>query len=392
MRIAQSRRRAHRGRLTLVGCLLLGLLGGFESAARGDSISALTQSINQLSNQLALEQRQSDILSQKYDAAAAQLSNVQATLSRLTAQVKAKQIQIDVTTSQLVKSVVYTYVFGVQNSPLLEVFNKNANRSDARNVYDSLVLGDLQSLSTTYRHQEQSLQATVALEAVQRDKAAAAERQIQSLVAQHDKAVRSTQTALNVMKTKYRNQVVAYEITVAVGCVKAHNNPCINSAVAVAGQVGGNSASNQVIAAVNAAMAALAVSVSQSSASSVQGLRALNAAKTQQGLPYIWGGETAGLGFDCSGLTQWAWRQAGYSIPRTASQQYYGMAHVPLNSLQPGDLLFYFNLDGDHQVDHVVMYVGQSNGQNYVIAAARTGTLIGIHPLYTFGLYGAGRP
>jgi len=64
-----------------------------------------------------------------------------------------------------------------------------------------------------------------------------------------------------------------------------------------------------------------------------------------------------------------------------------------LNDLQPGDLLFYFNLDGDNAVDHVVMYVGSGPyGSSTVIAAAYTGTNIGYEPVFTNGLEGAARP
>jgi cell wall-associated NlpC family hydrolase len=107
----------------------------------------------------------------------------------------------------------------------------------------------------------------------------------------------------------------------------------------------------------------------------------------------VWGGESPSIGFDCSGLTQWAWRRAGVYIPRTAATQYYALHHVPLSQLRPGDLLFYYNLDGDHQVDHVVMYAGSGPwGTNTIIAAAHTGTNIALAPLFTFGLIGAGRP
>jgi peptidoglycan DL-endopeptidase CwlO len=99
------------------------------------------------------------------------------------------------------------------------------------------------------------------------------------------------------------------------------------------------------------------------------------------------------VGFDCSGLVQWAWARAGVHIPRTTSTQWPRMTHVPLNQLQPGDLLFYYNLDGDHTVDHVVMYVGSGPyGVNTIIAAARTGTQIALAPLFTTGLIGAARP
>ena len=81
---------------------------------------------------------------------------------------------------------------------------------------------------------------------------------------------------------------------------------------------------------------------------------AVAAAESQIGVPYVWGGESPGHGFDCSGLTQWAWRQAGVDLPRTAAAQYGAIPHVPLSDLQPGDLLFW----GFGGISHVGMYVG----------------------------------
>jgi hypothetical protein len=55
--------------------------------------------------------------------------------------------------------------------------------------------------------------------------------------------------------------------------------------------------------------------------------------------------------------------------------------------------LFYYNLDGDNEVDHVVMYVGSGPwGVDTTIAAAHTGTDVALAPLFTAGLIGATRP
>lgn len=77
--------------------------------------------------------------------------------------------------------------------------------------------------------------------------------------------------------------------------------------------------------------------------------KAVRAALSQRGVPYVWGGTTPD-GFDCSGFTQWAYRQAGVELPRLAQDQ--DMAGVAVNQadLQPGDLAVW---DG-----HVAMYVG----------------------------------
>ena len=81
---------------------------------------------------------------------------------------------------------------------------------------------------------------------------------------------------------------------------------------------------------------------------SEQGHAAAQAALSQVGTPYGWGG-TGNGNFDCSGLTQWAWRQAGVELPRTAESQTVGR-QVSAEELQPGDLVVW---DG-----HVAMYSG----------------------------------
>ncbi|KKE98980.1 C40 family peptidase, partial [Mycolicibacterium obuense] len=76
---------------------------------------------------------------------------------------------------------------------------------------------------------------------------------------------------------------------------------------------------------------------------------AVRHALTQLGVPYQWGGTTPGQGLDCSGLTQWAYHQAGLDLPRLAQEQDVGRAVAP-GSLMPGDLAVW---DG-----HVAMIVG----------------------------------
>lgn len=76
---------------------------------------------------------------------------------------------------------------------------------------------------------------------------------------------------------------------------------------------------------------------------------AVRSALTQLGVPYQWGGTSPGVGLDCSGLTQWAYHQAGLDLPRLAQEQDIGAAVAP-GSLLPGDLAVW---DG-----HVAMVVG----------------------------------
>src|SRR5699024_5723512 len=68
-----------------------------------------------------------------------------------------------------------------------------------------------------------------------------------------------------------------------------------------------------------------------------QAAGAVRNALSQQGVPYVWGGTTPGQGLDCSGLTQWAYGDAGVEIPRLAQEQDVG-AQVAQSDLMPGDL------------------------------------------------------
>jgi len=67
---------------------------------------------------------------------------------------------------------------------------------------------------------------------------------------------------------------------------------------------------------------------------------ALAAAETQVGTPYVSGGDKPG-GFDCSGLTKWAFAQAGITLPRTSYDQYGVGTAVPKAQIQAGDLVFF---------------------------------------------------
>jgi cell wall-associated NlpC family hydrolase len=110
---------------------------------------------------------------------------------------------------------------------------------------------------------------------------------------------------------------------------------------------------------------------------------AVRAALSQLGVPYRFAAASPGVAFDCSGLTMWAWGQAGVSLPHFAAAQYAMLPHVPLDQLQPGDLVFFYR-----DLGHVGIYLG--NGQ--FIHAPHTGDVVKISPLSGRNLVGAARP
>jgi len=374
--------------LAFAAALVLGLI--VPASAGAQTIAQTQAEIAQLSSQLSQQEKTSEITANEYDADQSELATLNVSIVRLQAKEVTKHAAITVTSQKMVTSIVRAYVDGAADAQILSLFNQNITSSDARKVYEDQVIGNLTQLKDTYVREKRSLDSTIAEVAAQRARAQHQGMVVKALLAQNVRNENATRATLQVVTAKLKTEIIAYEIKVGVAAAKAKNTAGEEAAVAAASAVGGQSAANEVIDAIQAALPTL---IYGTPAGSAQGLAALAAAKTQVGVPYVWGGETPGAGFDCSGLVQWAWAKAGFAIPRTTETQWAQLRHIPLTKLQPVDLLFYYNLDGDDQVDHVVMYAGSGPwGTSTIIAAAHTGTNVSLAPIFTFGLIGAARP
>lgn len=118
-------------------------------------------------------------------------------------------------------------------------------------------------------------------------------------------------------------------------------------------------------------------SVGSGSLPNLTAARAVAFARAQIGKPYIFGAEGPHA-FDCSGLTQAAWKDAGVSIPRTSQAQAAGLRQVPVSEIQIGDLVIYRDGNGVSR-GHVAIYIG--NGR--IIEAPRPGATVREAPFRT---------
>jgi peptidoglycan DL-endopeptidase CwlO len=113
-----------------------------------------------------------------------------------------------------------------------------------------------------------------------------------------------------------------------------------------------------------------------------QGAIAVQAALTQVGTPYSWGGAAPG-GFDCSGLVMWAFQQAGIALPHSSQALAHGGQPVSLSDLQPGDVLTFYS-----DASHAGLYIGDG----LMIHSSTYGVPVRVVPMNSSGpIYDARR-
>jgi cell wall-associated NlpC family hydrolase len=207
-------------------------------------------------------------------------------------------------------------------------------------------------------------------------------------VIQEEEARRAAEAAARV-RAEYEAQVAAADAAAATG---ANNNnsggsstPASNggnSAPAPANS-GGNSGGNSNSGGGSTPTVTPAPTVAAPPPVSSRAGAAVNAALSQQGVPYRYATSNPGVSFDCSGLTKYAWAQAGVYLPHQSRAQYASIPHVSKGAAQPGDLIFFYS-----PISHVSVYLG--NGQQ--VHAPNTGTVVNIASVNWNKVVGVGRP
>ncbi|WP_455059337.1 C40 family peptidase [Parvimonas micra] len=107
--------------------------------------------------------------------------------------------------------------------------------------------------------------------------------------------------------------------------------------------------------------------------------KVVEVALAQVGKPYIWASANPNIGFDCSGLTYYAFKQAGINLNRTSYTQINNGVSVDSKDLRKGDLVFFNN--GGGRISHVGIYIGN----NQFVHASSPGTGVIVSKL--FGSY-----
>jgi peptidoglycan DL-endopeptidase CwlO len=322
--------RIRRGVAIAAGLVAVGGLAVVASgagAAPQPTVDQVQARINQLTSQYNKVSEQFDQASQQLSAAQSRLSQVRVHLNHANAQFQAAQANVAQTAAAAFEDTGATSIAGVLTSGdpsvVLQQGSLLMELSGSRNAETQQLLTDASQLTGV----EQEMQRTEAGIAGLKNQLAARKNSLGKL--------RATEQATLAGLTVPQQQAV---VSNSIGA-------------------NGSSAPQQ-----------------YAGPTGTQADQAVAFAYNQLGCPYVYGGTgPCHSGFDCSGLAQAAWASAGVQIPRDSYEQWAALPHVPLSSIEPGDLLIY---DGE---GHVAMYVGGG----YIIDAPQTGENVEKIPMST---------
>ncbi len=325
--------------------------------ASADAISDKKKRAAQIADRIDALNTKAEVLAEQYDKAQLDLATLDASINAAVAKLAQRKAEISLAQSQMGDWALRTYIHGGLSDPLLGVLEGVGAAGDAalRQGYLDIAVGRDQRSADELRRSRLDAEAVQAdLEGKRRDQAHL-NAYIDTVQKQVEKATADAQHLLSTTEAQLYKLVQAEQARRAaaaqaaaknrIGLIKRVPHPPPPPSPGAAGAVA--------------------------------------AAMSQIGVPYRWGAETPDSGFDCSGLTAWAWSRAGRpGLPHNAYAQWISLPHLNIEDLRPGDLVFF---GGD--VHHVGLYIG--NGQ--MVHAPHTGALVQIASIYRSDLIGAAR-
>ena len=377
-------------------------------APNQSQINAAKSQVSAIEATLSQEEQQSSALDNSYDTAVQNLQNAQNALQTINASIIKTKAAVKLDRRRVTNDAVKAYIYGTPQSAYASLFSTSATMGGARTQYTQQIVGDLNQARSALEASQSQLDSQKTQEQNLATQAAAQANQAKTLSLANQQEAAATTATLNQVQGQLASEVAqaaveeaqqeaAAAARAATAAEAQREAAAAQAAATVAQAVGGSASGAAATTAANGAGGATGGAytgtVGGTGSGTTEQMEVVTAAESQLGVPYVFGGASPSGGFDCSGLVQWAWAQAGVTIPRTTEVQWPALTHVALDALEPGDLLFYYNLDSDSQVDHVVMYVGSGPyGTDTVIQAPFTGATVSYSPIFTDGLIGAGRP
>jgi cell wall-associated NlpC family hydrolase len=390
------------------------------TVANADSVGSQQQKVNQLADQLDSLQNRIGLLDEEYGAAQDKKDQLDKEIADSQARIAQQQARLTELSGVLGDIAVDKYVTGsaMDLSPLFsnaaayteaeqkDSFSRLALDNGSGSTDEMLALAeDLSKEQDSLSRKQQQVADLVAslnskvdqantLQAEYEQKLASAQADLATAIEQERERRAVAAAAAEVAKQKQEAAAAAASASAAAAAAAANNKkssaltpprgggtgaPVANTGGAPAapdptpngGGGGGNPAPPDLTPPPSAPPVSSMASI------------AVNAAMSQLGVPYRFAAESPGVAFDCSGLTKYAWGQAGVYLPHQSGAQYGSIPHITQSEIQPGDLIFYKS-----PIGHVAMYIGGGS----LIHAPRSGDVVKVAVVDWAKVVGIGRP
>jgi cell wall-associated NlpC family hydrolase len=350
--------------------LIFGALGPMR--ASGTTLDDKKAQAEQLQNQIDENGNKIAALGEKYNGAVYDYQKAQEGVSEAKQHLAAAQAAQDKLSAQVAERGAVLYQGAQDPSSIIPDTNiTSINELGARTKYGAVATGNDEHLIANLQRAQQDLdvqrkayqqQANAA--AKQRDAIAAARAEVEQASSQEQELLSQVkgEIATLIAQEKAREAAALRASLAAIATSNSSSSGGGGSRVP-ASDVGGDS-------------------IPTLPAPSPRAAAAIAFAEAQLGKPYVYAASGPDA-YDCSGLTMMAWAAAGVSMPHYSGAQYAMFPHVPLDQLQPGDLLFW----GPGGSEHVAMYIGGG----LQIAATHTGDYVRIQSMGSDPV-GAARP
>jgi cell wall-associated NlpC family hydrolase len=359
-------------------------------AGAANTLTSAKAQAAKLEQEISSTGQQIDALDQKFEAAQANKASLDQQITVTQAKIGQTRKNVSTDRAKLSQAAVNAYMDTGSSAATNPIFSSSQTATADAREYDNVSEGNLTTAVDNLNTAQNGLSAQEASLHQQDAQAAQAEASVHA-------AVQAAQT-LEAQQTQAFSQVkgqiatlIAQQQKAAAAAAEAAAQAKLAAAQAAAqaqaqAQVQTQAQTRSAGAAAAGPAPAARVADPPPPSAGGAGGAAVAAAESQIGVPYVWGAESPGSGFDCSGLVAWAWGQAGVPLPHYSGAQMSDSTPVPISDLQPGDLLFY----GPGGSEHVAMYVGGGT----MIEAPYTGASVWLTGLRisTGSFAGAGRP
>ena len=341
--------------VVLAGLLGLALLPG---TAQGDTVSDKQAEAARIQAEITANGRRADALSEQINGAQYRLDQAQAQISAADTRIQAAQAESDRLEGLLAKRAVQIYKGAGSSTPLDAVDVQDISELSARRKYASAASNKDNSLVSELTRAREELATQKAQQETIKNQAKGERDSLASTKSEIDAANAKQQQLLGSVNGEIANllaQKQAQEAAAAAARVAAAQTRAPSSS-------GGGVTSTDT-----------GVSPGNFPAPTGAAGAAVSAAISKLGSPYVYAAAGPDT-FDCSGLTMWAYAQAGVGLPHYSGAQYASTVHISRDALQPGDLIFW----GPGGSDHMGMYVGGGT----MIHAPHTGDVVRYAPIY----------